>query len=125
MAMRKPVGGLAALILAAIMLSAGLLTPSPAAARVYVGVGVGVGPYWGGPYPYGYPYPYAYAPYPYAYGPPVVVAPPPVIVAPAPEPAMAVSPAPQSWYYCDNPQGYYPTVTSCSTAWRQVPAQPH
>lgn len=28
------------------------------------------------------------------------------------------------WYYCSNPQGYYPYVQSCSTNWQQVPAQP-
>jgi len=30
----------------------------------------------------------------------------------------------QSWYYCDNPKGYYPYVSSCSSGWRQVPARP-
>jgi hypothetical protein len=31
---------------------------------------------------------------------------------------------PNLWYYCANPQGYYPYVKSCSTAWQTVPAQP-
>jgi len=30
---------------------------------------------------------------------------PPVVVAP---PSIYIQPAPPLWYYCDNPQGYYP-----------------
>jgi hypothetical protein len=65
------------------------------------------------PYPsYPYPYPYAYAnPYP-AYAPPSVQQAPP---GPAPQ---------QTWYYCANPQGYYPYVQSCSSGWQQVPVAP-
>lgn len=33
------------------------------------------------------------------------------------------APAPQSWYYCTNPAGYYPYVTQCSVAWQSVPAR--
>ena len=53
--------------------------------------------------------------------PPVVVMPgaPPVVVQQPPPP-----PQPQMWYYCDNPAGYYPTVATCSTPFRAVPAQP-
>ena len=105
----------AAMIAATLALGGGL-TASPAAARVVVGVGIGV-PFYGAPYPYPY-YPY---PYTYAYPPPVVYA-PPVVVAPA-TPAYIQQPI-QNWYYCDNPQGYYPNVQSCSVGWRQVPAQP-
>jgi hypothetical protein len=78
--------------------------------------------YWYGPgyaFPYGPPVygPPVYAPPVYA-APPVYVAPPPVYVAPrGPAPA-------QSWYYCDDPQGYYPNVPSCNGPWRQVPATP-
>jgi len=61
---------------------------------------------------------------------PVYVAPaPPVYVAPPPPPPPPVRPAPaplppppQMYYYCDNPPGYYPTVPSCPTGFRQVPA---
>jgi hypothetical protein len=28
----------------------------------------------------------------------------------------------QYWYYCQDPAGYYPQVTQCSTAWQPVPA---
>ena len=61
--------------------------------------------------------------------PPVVYAPPPVVVQPgyvAP-PAMAPAPAepdPATWYYCNNPQGYYPYVRQCSQ-WMTVPANPN
>jgi hypothetical protein len=27
------------------------------------------------------------------------------------------------WYYCQNPAGYYPNVTQCSSAWQPVPAR--
>lgn len=29
-----------------------------------------------------------------------------------------------SWYYCENPQGYYPYVQSCNVDWKPVPIQP-
>jgi hypothetical protein len=83
---------------------------TPAAARVVVGFGFGVPVV---------PAPWYYAPPPVVYAPPpVVYAPPPVPVAPA-----YVSGPAQNWYYCDNPRGYYPYVATCSTSWRQVPAQ--
>jgi hypothetical protein len=43
----------------------------------------------------------------------------PYPTAPAP---MAAPPSQQSWYYCSNPQGYYPTVPECRSGWQQVPA---
>lgn len=56
---------------------------------------------------------------------PVVVAPgAPVVVQPAAPPPPQAAPQPQIWYYCDNPAGYYPYVTNCSTPFRPVPAQP-
>ena len=91
------------------------LAPTPAAARVIVGFGFGVPIV---------PAPWYYAPPPVVYAPPpVIYAPPPVMIAPPPQPAYVSQPA-QTWYYCDNPKGYYPYVASCSGAWRQVPAQP-
>ena len=47
----------------------------------------------------------------------VVTPPPPAAVAPPP-------PSPSTWYYCDNPAGYYPTVQTCAVPFRPVPAQP-
>lgn len=36
--------------------------------------------------------------------------------------ASPASSSAQYWYYCQNPAGYYPYVTSCTTAWQPVPA---
>jgi hypothetical protein len=71
-------------------------------------IAIGIGPFWG-------PY-WGWEPYwaPYAY--PPVVAPAPVVVPPT-------APAP-SWYYCENPQGYYPYVQQCPGGWRAVPPVP-
>ncbi len=99
-----------ALILGALALTAGVAAlPQKADARVFVGVGIGV-PFYG--YGYGYT--------PYYYPPAVVYAPPPVVYAPAPAPSY-IAPPQQYSYYCDNPRGYYPSVPSCSTPWREVP----
>jgi hypothetical protein len=78
-----------------------------------VGVSIGVGPYWG---PYGYPYAYSYG-YPYPYSPQIYVQPsqPLSIQPPSPPPV---------WYYCENPQGYYPYVQQCPDGWRTVPQSP-
>jgi hypothetical protein len=70
-------------------------------------------PFW----PYAYPYSY------YAY------APRRTIIREVPVPAEDLlppnMPAPaQNWYYCDDPQGYYPYVMSCSHEWQPVPATP-
>jgi hypothetical protein len=79
--------------------------------RVSFGIGIGVpawGPWWGpgywGPY---YPYPY-YAP------------PAPVVVQQAPPVMVQPSPEPSYWYYCQNPQGYYPYVQACPHGWMKV-----
>jgi hypothetical protein len=66
-------------------------------------------PWW----PYGYAYPYEY-PYP-IYSPPVVA---------ESSPPEYVEPAPQYWYYCWSPQGYYPYVTECPGGWLPVAPQP-
>jgi hypothetical protein len=87
-----------------------IVAAAPAQARIFVGVGV---PLFFPAYPYGYAYPYPY-PYPYPdYAPPVAY------TAPAP-----VAAQPQTWYYCDDPKGYYPYVSTCNQGWRQVPAKP-
>jgi len=83
------------------------VVPEAAWGRVHVGIVVPFGPFWG---PYVLP---ATAPYP-----PVVVTPPPVVyVQPAPQ-------APFFWYYCENPQGYYPYVQQCPGGWRPVAPTP-
>lgn len=79
----------------------------------HFGVGILVGPgwgpgWWGGPY-------YPYYPY-YPYSPPAV--------APR-EPDTYVQPEePGSWYYCPNPEGYYPYVKQCPKGWMKVIPSP-
>jgi len=76
--------------------------------------------YYGAPY-YGYPY-YDY-PY-YAYPPAVVTVPssPPTYVE---QPQRAPDPDGQRyWYWCGEPQGYYPTVRECPGGWTPVAPQP-
>lgn len=34
------------------------------------------------------------------------------------------APPAQSWYYCEDPKGYYPYVSSCRGEWRAVPVTP-
>jgi hypothetical protein len=71
------------------------------------------GPYWG-PY-YGEPYPY----------PPVIVtSPPQVYVQPAPQTPNPPPPAAAYWYYCEDPQGYYPYVQQCPGGWQPVAPTP-
>ncbi len=93
-----------------------LVSAVPAYARVGVFIGPGIvvpfGPFWA---PYWAPYAYPYG-YPYAY--------PPVVVQPPPQAYVQPPPSQPSWYYCDNPQGYYPYVQQCPRGWRQVPARP-
>ncbi len=97
--------------------------------------------YWIGAtwYPYyepGYPYPVAPVPTasvgvrvgPVAVGVTEPLAPPPPVVVAAPPPTIVAnspaSGAPKVWYYCESPSGYYPSVPSCPTAWKQVAATP-
>jgi hypothetical protein len=64
-----------------------------------------IGPTW-------YFYPAPVYPYPNPYVPPVIV----VQSAPSTET--------QYWYYCDDPQGYYPYLNECNEEWEPVPAEP-
>lgn len=96
----------------------------------YVGPGFygpGWGPYYSRPY---YPRPY-YAVPTYPYYPPVIVAPAPV---PVPPPVYIEQPAQQGaapqtadnayWYYCNQPEGYYPYVKECPAGWQKITPQP-
>ena len=78
----------------------------------------GWGPGWWYPY-YGYPYPYAY---PYQYGYPAYS--PPVVEGSSQTYIQQEAPPQQFWYYCQNPQGYYPYVRECPAGWQQVAPQP-
>lgn len=64
---------------------------------------------------YWYFYPEPVYPYP-------TYVPPAVVVQESP-PVPTGLPPQQSWYYCDNPRGYYPYVASCSVTWQEVPAK--
>jgi hypothetical protein len=49
---------------------------------------------------------------------------PPAIVVQQPPPAPTGLPPSEFWYYCDNPQGYYPYIAACNGPWQEVPALP-
>lgn len=96
--------------------------------RVVVPFYYGAGPFWGPgwwarPYPaYAYP-PYGYAPYGYA---PYAYPPAGGAVVIQPQTQTYVQQQPQYWYYCRNPEGYYPYVEQCPSGWMTVvpPAAP-
>ena len=80
--------------------------------KVFVG-----GSFWFGPPPYwGPPY---WGPS-YYYGAPVYLGPPQVVVQ---QPLVYVQRGQEEsdyWYYCDNPQGFYPYIKSCPGGWMKV-----
>ena len=103
----------ACLVLAVVVL---LLAHSvPGEAHFREGIWIGPwGPGWWGPsYPYA---PYAY-PYPYAAAPVVIQQEPQEYIQ---QPAAQPQPQQQYWYYCTDPQGYYPRVKSCPNGWLRV-----
>jgi hypothetical protein len=70
-------------------------------------------------------YPGPIYPYPaYAYQEPVYVTPPDYQTQPGYQPPPPPSAAASYWYYCDNPRGYYPYVSTCPSGWREVPSTP-
>jgi len=80
------------------------------------GFGIYAYPGWWGSYPYPYQsYPYAYYPYPYRYP---YYAPPPATTQEAP--SYSEQEQPYYWYYCQNPEGYYPYVKTCPGGWMKV-----
>ena len=99
--------GLRHLTLAAAFAATLLGGGAPAEAQVWYPY-YGPGPYYA-PYPPGYPYGYGYPYSRYPYAPPAT--------APA-----SASPAPQFWYRCDEPKGYYPHVPSCPGGWHEEQA---
>ncbi len=70
--------------------------------------------YWGAPVVVGPPF----LPYPYYSPPPVIIRERPPVTVP-PEQRIDTY-----WYYCQNPQGYYPYVKSCPEGWMKVVPQP-
>lgn len=107
--------------------------------RISFGFGIGFGPF-GHPYPSTYGRNYYQAPYyPYqsVYYPAVMVS---TIVTPAPvyvrqseivstRPVQSTQIQPEvranggDWYYCHNPDGFYPSIKACPSGWQRVPAQ--
>jgi hypothetical protein len=88
--------------------------------RVGIVIGVPLGRPWYYPPPY------------YYYPAPVVAAPsaPPAYVeqdpvqAPMPAQPQAGSNGSDYWYYCSNPDGYYPYIKQCPGGWQRVVPQP-
>jgi hypothetical protein len=75
--------------------------------------------YWGGSIWLGPGYPYGWGyPYPYYAGPPVVIQQQPPVYS------QKEQPEPNYWYYCQNPQGYYPYIKSCPGGWMKVVPEP-
>lgn len=88
--------------------------------------GYGYGGYGFGGYGFGYPfYPNYYQPW-YTYPPTVVVptTPPVYIERQEAQPERPAQPQSNYWYYCRDPDGYYPYVKSCPDGWLQVAPQP-
>jgi len=85
-----------------------------------IGLGLGVG-MWELSRPYYYPYGHYY------YDPPVIIQQQPseVYIQQAPEAAPQPVQEPVYWYYCPDPQGYYPYVKQCPKGWmRVIPTPP-
>jgi hypothetical protein len=65
--------------------------------------------YWGGSFVVGPGYPYGYYPPP----PVIIQQQPPVYVQPE-------QPEDNYWYYCRDPEGFYPYVRNCADGWMKV-----
>ncbi|MDD4915607.1 MAG: hypothetical protein PHW13_11305, partial [Methylococcales bacterium] len=82
----------------------------------YYGYGYGYAYPYGG-YGYGYGYPYAYPYFSGGMGGQSIT----YIQQNAP---VAQQNPPGYWYYCRNPEGYYPYVKECPQGWQQVSPTP-
>lgn len=82
--------------------------------EAHVHGGVWIGPVWPAWPVYSYPYPY---PYPQQ---PIVIQQGPTEYMQQPQP----TPEQQYWYYCSDPQGYYPYVQHCPKGWTKVAPTP-
>lgn len=74
---------------------------------------------------YGFGYPFYYPPY-YSYPQTIVVptTPPVYIQQQQAQPTQQAQPQTNYWYYCRDPDGYYPYVKTCPGGWLQVAPQP-
>jgi hypothetical protein len=86
-------------------------------------------PFYRPPYPYYRPYyrPYLRESYYYSpgYYPPTVITVPvtPPVYIRQPPPVVRQYPS-GYWYYCNNPEGYYPYIKECPNGWQQVDPTP-
>jgi hypothetical protein len=92
---------------------------------VYWSFGFYANPFYYAPwyYPGYYPGPYYYPPYYYPPGVVTVPTEPPEYI----ERDEAYEEAPRAsayWYYCTDPQGYYPYVKQCKVGWQPVAPRP-
>ena len=78
-------------------------------------------PYYGYGYGYGLGYPYYYD---YGYPRTTIIRERALPEDYLPPPDEVGAPQEQLWYYCRDPQGYYPYVSQCNQAWQPVPAVP-
>jgi hypothetical protein len=105
----------ACVLLVAIVLLLGAAPASEARSHGHFhgGVWIGAPLFWGAPWWWGSP---GWRGYGYS-------SPPVVIEQQAPVYLQPDSPV-QYWYYCQNPQGYYPYVQQCPGGWMQVVPTP-
>jgi len=91
-----------------------------------LGLGYGMGYYGGYPYYGGYGYGgyggYGYGGYGYPSTVVTVPATPPVYIQQAPPVVQQYQSG--YWYYCSNPNGYYPYIKECLNGWQQVSPTP-
>jgi hypothetical protein len=92
--------------------------------RGIYGLGLGLGLGYGLGYYGGYPYYGGYGYGGYGYPSTVVTVPatPPVYIQQTPPVAQQYQSG--YWYYCSNPEGYYPYIKQCLNGWQQVAPTP-
>jgi hypothetical protein len=98
-------------VLAGVMLI--LVGSLPVLAHGHLSGSMWIGPGWGQWWGPVYTYPY------YASTPVVVQQPPAEYIQPSTQ-----SEEPNYWYFCENPQGYYPYVKKCPNGWLKVVPSP-
>ncbi len=116
----KPLVAIAAVLAAVAWTAPAMAYGHFAHGRVGVFIGPGFGP-WYYPWPYYYGYYGPYGPNPYYYGTPAYAPAGPTQYV---EQGPASAPQQAAWYYCADPQGYYPYVQQCRASWQRVSPTP-
>jgi hypothetical protein len=83
-------------------------------------VWIGPPPYWGPARPAWCGPRYYYGGPVYNAAPPVIIYRPPVYIQPQHVYVQRRQEGADYWYYCDNPQGFYPYIKSCPGGWMKV-----